>query len=86
MSLKTRVYSNERELATALREGWIDAAQVSSMLLDRLMPQAGAQCESGWSVTLLAEHGRWHESKMKAMFAEQQPVVRLNGQQQEGAS
>jgi putative multicomponent Na+:H+ antiporter subunit B len=86
LSLKTRVYSNERELATALREGWVDAAQVSSMLLDRLMPQAGAGCESGRSVTLLAEHGRWHESKMKAMFPEQQPVIRLSGQQKKGAS
>lgn len=76
LALKQRTYRNEQALAEALRQGHIDAAQVPSAFLHSLMPRSAA--DSDQPVILLAEHGRWHERKMKALFPGQLPLVRLD--------
>lgn len=82
LALKNRVYSDERELVQALKEGQIDAVKISAEQLHKFFPQMVVETDQ--PLTLLAPHGRWHERKMKEMFPEQWAVVRLSRAKESG--
>jgi putative multicomponent Na+:H+ antiporter subunit B len=70
-------FETEKELVAALKAGRVDAVcikPVQTPLLKRYLPD---EYPAEADVTLLAEHCRWHERKMKEQFAARERITRL---------
>ncbi len=78
-------FPNEKELVAALKEGRVDAVCAKPQWAPRLGRLLPAEFPVDQYVTLLAEHSRWHETKMKHLLGGGDPVARLNLREKAGA-
>ena len=76
-------FSTGKELVAALKSGQIDVVHAGSesiKLLARYLPKGS---ERSQSITVLAEHCRWHERKMTGL-REEEKIIRLQSLEKGG--
>jgi len=71
LTLRKKEYAAEPDLVKALRTGRVDVIICEPGLFPAAVP------ESGRRVAVVAEHGRWHERKMKLLLGDELAVWRI---------
>lgn len=84
LSLRKVPFPGERELVAALKEGRVDAVCVESGAAPSLLPLFPPDFPLDRPITVLAEHGRWHERKLNELRDENEPVARLRYRERGG--
>lgn len=77
LMLRKMTFKTEQELGSALKEGHVDAVLADPALLSSVIRTPPAELSTEQQVAVVAEHGRWHEQKMKEYFAGEMPVLRI---------
>lgn len=85
LSLRWVSFPTEKELVAALKEGRVDAVCAKPQWAPRLGRLLPAEFPVDQYSTLLAEHARWHERKIKQRLGEGEPIVRLKLREKAGA-
>ena len=80
LTLRQMSFDSDKELAMALKEGRIDVTYLKPNMLSSLIIELPESLPSNKHVIVLAEHGRWHEKKMKELFKDQELITRLTPQ------
>lgn len=75
----------EKELVAALKAGRVDAVCAKPQRAPSLDRFLSTDFSPDQYITLLAEHSRWHERKMKDLFGGSERVERLNYRAKAGA-
>lgn len=77
LALRKITFNSEPELVAALQEGRVDAVLIKPVMLSSFMPNLPLDMAFDQEITLLAEHGRWHERAMRELVQNQELVMRL---------
>ncbi|WP_372808892.1 hydrogenase subunit MbhD domain-containing protein, partial [Pontiella sp.] len=84
LSQRKIVFPSEKELIAALKEGRVDAVCVKSGTAPSLRPLFEPDLPADLLVTVLAEHGRWHERQLGKLKQADEPVARLRYREKGG--
>ncbi|VGO23296.1 hydrogenase subunit MbhD domain-containing protein [Pontiella sulfatireligans] len=84
LSMRKVVFPGEKELVEALKAGRVDAVCVEFGLAPALHPLFPPEQPADRLITVLAEHGKWHERKLNALSSEDEPIVRLRYRERGG--
>jgi putative multicomponent Na+:H+ antiporter subunit B len=84
LSQRKVLFPGEKELVAALKEGRVDAVCVESGAAPSLHPLFEPNLPADHLITVLAEHGRWHERKLGTLTNDGEAVARLRYRERGG--